>query len=888
MDASIMKLLEEDEDETLHSMADLEAFTAALDRDIGSSSPLPSASDAGNACTSSQFMQWQTTTSLGQNTMSQSLQDSRDMLQREQNSSELMLKQHCLDAGNQYQKDSCLDANQPPWAEETFRAMEVQNSGNDPVPIQEQNGTQNPESQHLNIQSFSTQQSISIATSGQLTKLNGTSGQQITTTGVTSQKEVLQSKSSQPMVNVPKKGMQLPFALLVPHLQTQVDKDRGMQLETLYLKLKKNEISKDVFVRHMRSIIGDHMLKMAILKFQYQTARNTEKQASAQQQQQTLSNVQIPTDVNNLKMESRECQADLQRTPENQVSSSGLSAIKQEEHLPFPIQGLSKQQQQHLHFPRASFSTYVNKGNNNNTCSATNSSSTPAYAKPQHQDLHIRPICAQQSIGATQLRPGTYSMNMINSPNTERKGSLGEPRRAVTHTPSNSMAQQNSVQWQSSTNKEQRNIPVDHFPELQHKSQISSPSISVQGGSTVGTSKDLQSSRMGFSTSASDGPSNFRSTPMSAQVDTSSLLNSCKPPVTSPNEPGNNGKTPLKNPSIGQKKPLETLGSMPPPPSKKQKVSGDLLGQSIEQLNDVAAVSGVNLREEEEQLFSGANEDGRVSEASKRVVQEEEERLILQKFPLQKKLTEIMRKCGIKNRSSDVERCLSLCVEERMRALMTTLIRFSKQRVDIEKLRHRTIPTSDVRKQIMVINERAKVEWEKKQAEIAKFQKTNESEDDTAADGDKEKDEGHVKSGKVNKGEDEKTRATAANVAARAAIGGDDMLSKWQLMAQQARQKRDGSGLEGASDSQSRKDVAWRPVSILNRNTSDPQESEKGATSPTGTMRKFGKNKAVMSQIARTITIKDVIAALEMEPQMSRSTLVYRLYERIRFDASTE
>nr|GMC50498.1 transcription initiation factor TFIID subunit 4B-like isoform X1 [Ipomoea batatas] len=841
MDASIMKLLEEDEDETLHSCADLEAFTAALDRDIGSSSSVPSASDAGNACTSSQFIQWQTTTSHGQNTMSQSLQDSRDMLQKEQNSSELMLKQHCLDAGNQYQKDSCLDANQPPWTEETFRAMEVQNSGNDPVHIQEQNGTQNPESQHLNIQSFSTQQSISIAMSGQWANLNGTSGQQITTTGVTSQKEVLQSKSSQPMANVPKKGIQLPFAILVPHLQTQVDKDRGMQLETLYLKLKKNEISKDVFVRHMRSIIGDHKLKMAILKFQYQTARNTEKQASAKQQQQTLSNgatllfnlgylyncityrkvlnsnscvgvkcrfafaVQIPTDVNNLKMESRECQADFQGTPENQVSSSGLSAIKQEEHLPFPIQGLSKQQQQqqHLHFPRASFSTYL-KGNNNNTCSATNSSSTPAYAKPQHQDLLIRPI-AHQNIGATQLRPGTYSMNMINSPNTERKGSLGEPKRAVTHTTSNSMAQQNSVQWQSSINKEQRNIPVDHFPELQHKSQISSPSISVQGGSTVGTSKELQSSRMGFSSSASDGPSNFRSTPMSAQVDTSSLLNSCKPPVTSPNEPGNNGKTPLKNPSIGQKKPLETLGSMPPPPSKKPKVSGDLLGQSIEQLNDVAAVSGVNLR-----------------------------------------------------------------------------------RVDIEKLRHRTIPTSDVRKQIMVINERAKEEWEKKQAEIAKFKKANESEDDTAADGDKEKDEGHVKSGKVNKGEDEKTRATAANVAARAAIGGDDMLSKWQLMAEQARQKREGSGLEGASDSQSRKDASWRPVSILNRNTSDPQESEKDASSPTGTVRKFGKNKVVTPQIARTITIKDVIAALEMEPQMSRSTLVYRLYERIRFDASTE
>lgn len=44
---------------------------------------------------------------------------------------------------------------------------------------------------------------------------------------------------------------------------------------------------------------------------------------------------------------------------------------------------------------------------------------------------------------------------------------------------------------------------------------------------------------------------------------------------------------------------------------------------------------------------------------------------------------------------------------------------------------------------------------------------------------------------KVSK-EDDKMRANAANSAARAAIGGEDVLSKWQLMAEQARQQRDG------------------------------------------------------------------------------------------------
>jgi len=81
-------------------------------------------------------------------------------------------------------------------------------------------------------------------------------------------------------------------------------------------------------------------------------------------------------------------------------------------------------------------------------------------------------------------------------------------------------------------------------------------------------------------------------------------------------------KTPQRKAS-GQKKPLEALGSSPPPSgtynafswlrisiqftlcfisdclyfaSKKQKTSGGFHEQSIDQLNDVTAVSGVNLR----------------------------------------------------------------------------------------------------------------------------------------------------------------------------------------------------------------------------------------------------------------------------------------------------
>lgn len=47
------------------------------------------------------------------------------------------------------------------------------------------------------------------------------------------------------------------------------------------------------------------------------------------------------------------------------------------------------------------------------------------------------------------------------------------------------------------------------------------------------------------------------------------------------------------------------------------------------------------------------------------------------------------------------------------------------QRVDAEKPRHRTVITSDVRQQIMAMNQKAKEEWEKKQAEAEKLRKVN-------------------------------------------------------------------------------------------------------------------------------------------------------------------
>ncbi|KAK4434372.1 Transcription initiation factor TFIID subunitb [Sesamum alatum] len=958
MDPNIVKFLEEDEDETMHSGADVDAFTAELNRDIersDSASQQPSDSNnaalsQGNSQTTSQFLpQWQTLSHDGTVNFG-SGQDLMVTEEKEQHLSQLEPHQHGLDSGNRKENDSLSHEFNPlpdnPLSDAGAQPQDDRNtfpvsqpigsliSGEQSIHIQEPTREPNPDSQMHTLQNISNRPSVAMGSNDQLPmsmELNdqqsmstgkgtqpttsmgisneqqvmstvnqhttGMGSQQATTSGMSNQ-QPMTSSNQQPGTAL-KLNKQVPFGMLLPIIQPQLDKDRAMQLHTLYFKLKKNEISKDGFVRHMRSIVGDQMLKMAVYKLQTQAARNSQTapnqfqsqpQASARQMQ--VPSAQMPIDLSNSTGDSNaakprevESQADSQGVQVSQMSTSSSGVSQERKHPAFPTQGLNKQQ--HMHFSQTSFPTYGGAGSSYSPFSATNAASSTSL-RPQTHDSQMKQAPAHQNMTVSHVGPSTQAMNMMNMSKFDRPHSFGDPKKTqagnLTHVNSNTALQQNQVQWPSSASKEQKigvsssmthvkQEPLDQSNEQQHKGLSSLSSTPVKQGPASGNLKDesfeIQSSRTGFTPPTSLVPSNSVSSSIPSAMETNILSNSRMPSLTSPIGPGNNSKAPLKKPLVGQKKPMEAPGSSPPS-SKKQKVSGAFLDQSIEQLNDVTAVSGVNLREEEEQLFSGSKEDSRVSEASRRVVQEEEERLILQKIPLQKKVVEIMAKSGLKNMSNDVERCLSL-------------------RVDIEKPRHRTIITSDIRQQIMTINRKAREEWEKKQAETEKSQKLNDPENTTGVDGDKEKDESRAKSTKANKEEDDKMRTTAANVAVRAATGVGDMLSRWQLMIE-AKQKQGGS--DTTSGSQAGKDVARKPSATSSKNTRENQEAEKrdtsGAFATPASVRKVGRNQVVIPRVTRSISVKDVIGILEREPQMSKSTLLYRLYNKVSADAAAE
>ncbi|MCL7037429.1 hypothetical protein MKW94_002563 [Papaver nudicaule] len=926
MDPSIMKLLDDDEDETIHSGADVEAFTAALNRDIKGEPPSTSESSdtgvmsqANNSALNQTFEQWHNSVKEKKQQQKSSETDttkngSSAESQQQQNASSL---EHTKLPVQQQHNASSLEHNKLPGQQNQSRDDQLQPQGEQNAPqVKQENvaaAVQMPEQSTAQV---AEQQVISGNQQPyQVQKSNNPS--------VPSAEQVNNSQS---------RNKQVPFGLLLPTIMPHLEKDKAWQLNSLFTKLRNNEINKDGFVRHMRSIVGDKMLRMAVHAVQTKevakdlAARNAQTAAQqfqgqrppAESSQVSSSTAQLQTssslpttEKNPQKSIVTEHSSASQGMPPNQAAAASMSTVNQEkEQQPVLFRGLTKHQQQHMHIAQPSYSIY---GTNMGNYPAHAFPGAPASAglaslRPQSQDSQMRQPTLHHGMGSSQIGGVSQPMNMMNTPKYDPQTSNGEPKRfhggPLPHPSSQSTLPH--AHWQSSMNKEQKVsalptiAPVkqesaDQTRDQQQQQQNSQTSGSLgsasfgvvtrdQGNTTSGTVKEDMSSRIPFpaSTTATQTHSAFVSQP-----DPSMMMHSQVTSTTAPPGAGINTKTTPKKTSVGQKKPIDALGTPSPVATKKQKVSGGFQDQSIEQLNDVTAVSGVDLREEEEQLLSAPKDDGRASEATRRVVQEEEDRLILQKIPLQKKLAKIMSKCGIKNISNDVERCLSLCVEERMRGLISNLVRISKQRVDIEKPRHRTIITSDVKRQIQLMNRKAKEEWEKKQAEEAeKLRKLNEAEGVTGADGEKDKDEGRSKALKANKEEDDKMRTTAANVAARVAVGGDDMLSKWQLMAEQARQKREG-GTDVGSASQSGKDSSRRTLSNPGRAHRDSQGAEiRGSSSSAlGSMRKFGRD-PVHTKIARSITVKDVIAVLEREPQMSKSTLIYRLYDKMCGDTT--
>lgn len=501
-------------------------------------------------------------------------------------------------------------------------------------------------------------------------------------------------------------------------------------------------------------------------------------------------------------------------------------------------------------------------------------------------------------------QPGHVRRSSLSQPSKVQGGSLQQAPNKTNgiYMPSNVTAIASSTSRDfpaQGSHPLREKVPLYHAsPQMQNGvNNTSLPAISRQAtGPQLNIPKQVGKSMLPVTSSMPTGTVNYqrastleaRSATMSSTYAMSNLSERFQAQVPN-NLPGVSGLA-------AQKKVGESILSIQPP-SKKQKLDGDSFGQSFDQINDVTVVSGVNLKEEEEQLLAEPTEKSRASEALKRFVQEEELKLFLEKRPLHQKIVGIASMFGIESVSEDVERCLSLSIEEWFQNILYKATRFSKQRYDLEKRRQNVVVTSDTRQKIVSIKERAK---EVKGSIEALGQKqtdgpSKQSEEKEKAIEDKEKPK--LKGKKLHK-DDDKVRVQATNIAARKALGADDMLIKWQIMAEQARLKRTGEagGSERVATDQASKFSGVNGRGELERmhmsknaaaeSVTTPKKSNSGMpTLTTDTGRPPGSMPNVPSR-SRLITVKDLIAVLEMEPQLAKSTLLYRLYDRIPWNSS--
>ncbi|PQQ15124.1 hypothetical protein Pyn_27885 [Prunus yedoensis var. nudiflora] len=258
MDPSIVKkLLEDDEDETMHSRADLEAFQAALNKDIEGdvSASQPSDSDTavlsqGSNSTSSQSLLELSTASQDENTAGQIQQDQKIAQHRELHLYEMEPKQQGSIAENMQQKnDASQVLNHFPLPQKRPHG-DLQEGQAEQKPIQIPETTGMPISEKHPSSTEVHGIAPNLKSESQYLKLQKMSSQQSMIT-------------EQPR-NPSNESRQVPFYQLYPLLLPQLNKDRGRQLTTLFGRLKSRQIRKDAFVRELKSIVGDEMLRMAV------------------------------------------------------------------------------------------------------------------------------------------------------------------------------------------------------------------------------------------------------------------------------------------------------------------------------------------------------------------------------------------------------------------------------------------------------------------------------------------------------------------------------------------------------------------------------------------------------------------------------------------------
>ncbi|XP_066254350.1 transcription initiation factor TFIID subunit 4-like isoform X5 [Euwallacea similis] len=158
---------------------------------------------------------------------------------------------------------------------------------------------------------------------------------------------------------------------------------------------------------------------------------------------------------------------------------------------------------------------------------------------------------------------------------------------------------------------------------------------------------------------------------------------------------------------VGAKGAISGIGSNRPSAKEKEKKSFSAAYTGDDDINDVAAMGGVNLAEETQKILGSTEYVGTQIRSCK-------EDILCSMGPLQLKIRQILTKHGLEDPSTgDVAACVSHAAQERLRNLVEKLAVITEHRLELVKSDSRYEVTNDIKGQLKFLEDLDKAERKK-------------------------------------------------------------------------------------------------------------------------------------------------------------------------------
>eukprot|EP00163_Fabomonas_tropica_P030191 TRINITY_DN672_c0_g1_i1.p1 TRINITY_DN672_c0_g1~~TRINITY_DN672_c0_g1_i1.p1 ORF type:complete len:595 (+),score=189.22 TRINITY_DN672_c0_g1_i1:922-2706(+) len=292
----------------------------------------------------------------------------------------------------------------------------------------------------------------------------------------------------------------------------------------------------------------------------------------------------------------------------------------------------------------------------------------------------------------------------------------------------------------------------------------------------------------------------------------------------------------------------------------KDKGKGKDDRQSIKQMNDVTAVAGVNI--DDEQLMEFENDQGALDDDPA-----EAEAMFIEPAAVRRRIMRTAVRYGVSEVSDATTKFVSMMAEERIRSCVTQLIAISKHRTNLARESNLPVEvSSDSRKLLRLIAKLEKEVIERKEKEHRDHLIAMAKKKESTLRREKAGEDGKFSELKqVRQEEIKRQQQNVTNAALLAAVGSKSMF-QFKAAKAPAAAAVGTPGTPGAA-------VTPAPASAAISAVSQPggEDSHLGSTIVT---------RFKTREEQRKIALDDCIMFLEKEPQMCKSALLYKCYLR--------